>query len=68
MNNSEDAPVEHLLNVLRERDQQLQQAKLELRAQFIARLEVHCMENNYEEQSKQHADLVTSFQVTLNQC
>lgn len=66
MNNPEDALEQQLLDVSRKREQ-LQQAELELRAQFIARSEVHRMQNNYEEQSKQHADIVASLQVILKQ-
>lgn len=64
MENPEDALEQQLLDVSRKREQ-LQQAELELRAQFIARSEVHRMQNSYEEQSKQHSDIVASLQVLL---
>lgn len=64
MNNPEDALEQQLLDISRKREQ-LQQAELELRAQFIARSEVHRMQSNYEEQSKQHAEIVASLQVSF---
>lgn len=64
MENPDDALEQQLLDVSRKREQ-LQQAELELRAQFFARSEVHRMQNSYEEQSKQHADLVASLQVLI---
>lgn len=63
--NSEDALEQQLLDVSRKREQ-LQQAELELRAQFIARSEVHRLQSNYEEQSKQHSEIVASLQVSLD--
>uniref|UniRef100_A0A7I4B983 DUF7725 domain-containing protein n=1 Tax=Physcomitrium patens TaxID=3218 RepID=A0A7I4B983_PHYPA len=61
IDNPEDGLEQQLLDVSRKREQ-LQQAELELRAQFIARSEVHRMQKNYEEQFKQHAEIVASLQ------
>ncbi|KAG0612107.1 hypothetical protein M758_6G002200 [Ceratodon purpureus] len=61
MDNPDDALEQQLLEVSRKREQ-LQQAELELRAQFIARSEMHRMQNSYDEQSKQHSDIVASLQ------
>ncbi|XP_024394790.1 uncharacterized protein [Physcomitrium patens] len=66
MNNPEDALEQQLLDISRKREQ-LQQAELELRAQFIARSEVHRMQSNYEEQSKQHAEIVASLQNEIHE-
>lgn len=66
IDNPEDGLEQQLLDVSRKREQ-LQQAELELRAQFIARSEVHRMQKNYEEQFKQHAEIVASLQVALNE-
>ena len=64
MENPDDVLEQQLLDVSRKREQ-LQQAELELRAQFLARSEVHGMQNRYEEQSKQHADVVATLQVFM---
>lgn len=63
--NPEEALQQRLHEVSRQREQ-FQQAEVELRAQFIARSEVIRMQNGFDEQSKQHAEIVSSLQVFLN--
>lgn len=65
MENVEDALEQRLHNVSRQREQ-LQQAEVELKAQFFARAEVHRIQNSFEQQSKQHADVVVNLQVYLS--
>lgn len=60
--NSNEALEQRLHEVVRKREQ-LQQAEVELRAEFMARSEVHCIQNRFEEQTKQHAEIVASLQV-----
>lgn len=62
MENSNEALEQRLHEVVRKREQ-LQQAEVELRAEFMARSEVHCIQNRFEEQTKQHAEIVASLQV-----
>lgn len=62
MENANDALEQRLHEISRQREQ-LQQAELELRAQFIARSEVHRLQSSFDDQSKQHSDVVSNLQV-----
>ncbi|KAH7372616.1 hypothetical protein KP509_17G013200 [Ceratopteris richardii] len=55
---------QRLHDVIRQREQ-IQRVEAELRAQFIARSEIIRMQNNFEEQTKQHSSVVSSLQEQL---
>ncbi|KAH7278658.1 hypothetical protein KP509_38G051100 [Ceratopteris richardii] len=57
---------QHLHDVIRQREQ-LQRLEAELRAQFIARSEIVRVQNNFDEQSKQHASVVSNLQEQLQE-
>ncbi|CAM6100456.1 unnamed protein product [Calypogeia fissa] len=66
MENPDEALQQRLHEVSRQREQ-FQQAEVELRAQFIARSEVIRMQNGFDEQSKQHSEIVSNLQGQLQE-
>eukprot|EP00250_Pteridium_aquilinum_P012033 c20468_g1_i1 orf=723-3836(-) len=57
---------QRLHDVIRQREQ-LQRLEAELRAQFIARSEIIRVQNSFDEQTKQHASIVSSLQEQLQE-
>ncbi|KAI5082215.1 hypothetical protein GOP47_0001958 [Adiantum capillus-veneris] len=67
LNSSKHETLEQRLHdVIRQREQ-LQRLEAELRAQFIARSEIIRVQNSYDEQTKQHASVVSNLQEQLQE-
>lgn len=65
LNSSKHETLEQRLHdVIRQRVQ-LQRLEAELRAQFIARSEIIRVQNSFDEQTKQHASIVSNLQVLM---
>ncbi|MCO5552852.1 hypothetical protein L7F22_006370 [Adiantum nelumboides] len=67
LNSSKHETLEQRLHdVIRQREQ-LQRLEAELRAQFIARSEIIRVQNSFDEQTKQHASIVSNLQEQLQE-
>lgn len=65
LNSSKHETLEQRLHdVIRQREQ-LQRLEAELRAQYIARSEIIRVQNSFDEQTKQHASIVSNLQEQL---